>query len=64
VAPKQLEFKLTLLKEKFPLCRIRSRRAAPAGESARFASMSRPEIIKTEKQSRQLERSAKTGIEN
>lgn len=32
-------------------------------ESARFASMSRPEIVTTEKQSRQLEAFAKTGIE-
>jgi hypothetical protein len=37
--------------------------AAPAEESARFATMSRPEIVITEKQSRQLERFAKTGIE-
>ena len=37
--------------------------AAPADVSARFASMSRPEIIITEKQSRQLEEFAKTGIE-
>jgi len=37
--------------------------ASPTEESARFASMSRPEIIITEKQSRQLERFAKTGIE-
>lgn len=36
---------------------------APAEESARYASMSRPEIVITEKQSRQLERFAKTGIE-
>ena len=36
---------------------------APADVSARFASMSRPEIIITEKQSRQLEEFAKTGIE-
>lgn len=37
--------------------------AAPANESARFASMSRPEIVITEKQSRQLEEFAKKGIE-
>jgi len=37
--------------------------AAPADVSARFASMSRPEIVITEKQSRQLEEFAKTGIE-
>jgi hypothetical protein len=37
--------------------------AAPAEVSARFASMSRPEIVITEKQSRQLERFAKTGTE-
>jgi PHD/YefM family antitoxin component YafN of YafNO toxin-antitoxin module len=37
--------------------------AAPTDESIRFASMSRPEIIITEKQSRQLERFAKTGVE-
>ncbi len=37
--------------------------AAPAEESARFSSMSRPEIVVTEKQSRQLERFAKTGSE-
>jgi hypothetical protein len=37
--------------------------AASAEESARFASMSRPEILITEKQSRQLEEFAKTGIE-
>ncbi len=37
--------------------------AAPAEESARFASMSRPEIIVNEKWSRQLEEFAKTGIE-
>jgi hypothetical protein len=36
---------------------------APAEESARFATMSRPEIVITEKQSRQLEKFAKTGIE-
>ncbi len=36
--------------------------AAPAEESARFATMSRPEIIVTEKWSRQLEEFAKTGI--
>ncbi|WP_247255878.1 hypothetical protein [Pseudomonas moorei] len=37
--------------------------AAPAEDSARFASMSRPEIIVTEKWSRQLDEFAKTGIE-
>jgi hypothetical protein len=37
--------------------------AATAYESGRFSSMSRPEITITEKQSRQLERFAKTGIE-
>jgi hypothetical protein len=37
--------------------------AAPAEESARFASMSRPEIVVSEKWSRQLDRFAKTGIE-
>ncbi|MDR9749881.1 hypothetical protein RG836_00340 [Pseudomonas sp. SZMC_28357] len=37
--------------------------AAPAEDSARFASMSRPEIVITEKQSRQLEQFAKTGTE-
>lgn len=37
--------------------------AAPAEESARLATMSRPEIVITEKQSRQLEEFAKTGIE-
>ncbi|VVM59804.1 hypothetical protein [Pseudomonas fluorescens] len=37
--------------------------AAPADESARFASMSRPEIVITKKQSRQLERFAETGVE-
>ncbi|MCY1457675.1 hypothetical protein D9M71_749900 [compost metagenome] len=37
--------------------------AAPAEESARFATMSRPEIVITDKQSRQLEEFAKTGIE-
>ncbi|VVN74584.1 hypothetical protein [Pseudomonas fluorescens] len=36
---------------------------ATAYESAKFASMSRPEIVVTEKQSRQLEEFAKTGIE-
>lgn len=36
---------------------------ATAFESAKFASMSRPEIVVTEKQSRQLEEFAKTGIE-
>lgn len=37
--------------------------AAPAEESERFASMSRPEIEVKEKWSRQLETFAKTGIE-
>lgn len=37
--------------------------AAPAYESGRFSSMSRPEITITEKQSRQLEQFAKTGTE-
>ena len=37
--------------------------AAPAQDSDRFANMSRPEIVITEKQSRQLERFAKTGVE-
>lgn len=37
--------------------------AAPAEESARFASMSRPEIVVKEKWSRQLERFAKTGAQ-
>ena len=37
--------------------------AAPAEESARLAIMSRPKFVITEKQSRQLERFAKTGIE-
>jgi hypothetical protein len=37
--------------------------AASAEDSARFARMSRPEIVVTEKQSRQLERFAKTGVE-
>lgn len=37
--------------------------AAPTEESARFSVMSRPEIVITEKQSRQLQRFAKTGIE-
>lgn len=37
--------------------------AAPAEESARFSNMSRPEIVVTEKQSRQLERFAETGVE-
>ncbi len=36
---------------------------APANDSARFVTMSRPEFVITEKQSRQLERFAKTGIE-
>ena len=37
--------------------------AAPAEVSARFVSMSRPDFEITEKQSRQLEEFAKTGIE-
>lgn len=37
--------------------------AAPAEESARYATMSRPEIVITEKWSRQLERFAATGVE-
>lgn len=37
--------------------------AAPAEESARYATMSRPEIVITEKWSRQLEKFAETGIE-
>lgn len=36
---------------------------ATAYESGRFANMSRPEIVVTEKQSRQLERFARTGFE-
>lgn len=36
---------------------------ATAYESGRFANMSRPAIVVTEKQSRQLERFAKTGSE-
>jgi hypothetical protein len=36
---------------------------APANDSARFVTMSRPEFVITEKQSRLLERFAKTGIE-
>lgn len=37
--------------------------AAPPEDSARFATMSRPKIVITEKQSRQLEEFSKTGIE-
>ena len=37
--------------------------AAPAEESARFVTMSRPKFAITEKQSRQLEEFAKTGID-
>ncbi len=37
--------------------------AAPAEESTRFTSMSRPVFEVTEKQSRQLEEFSKTGIE-
>ncbi|MCH4878516.1 hypothetical protein EQV97_14095 [Pseudomonas sp. TMW22090] len=36
---------------------------ATSYESAKFASLSRPEIVVTEKQSRQLETFAKTGVE-
>jgi hypothetical protein len=38
--------------------------AAPTEESARFVSMSRPMFVMTESQSRQLEKFAKTRIEN
>jgi hypothetical protein len=41
--------------------RLINRAALPADESARFASMSRPEIAVTEKWSRQLNEFAKTG---
>ena len=37
--------------------------SAPADESARYATMSRPEIVISEKQSRQLEEFRKTGID-
>lgn len=37
--------------------------AAPAEESAHFATMSRPEFVVAEKWSRQLEELAKTGVE-
>jgi hypothetical protein len=37
--------------------------AAPAEDSGRFVTMSRPDFVITDKQSRQLERFAKTGIE-
>ncbi|MFM9487872.1 hypothetical protein [Pseudomonas monachiensis] len=37
--------------------------ASPAEQSARFASMSRPEIVVCEKWSRQLEEFAKTRVE-
>lgn len=37
--------------------------AAPSEDSAPFSTMSRPEIVVTEKWSRQLEEFAKTGIE-
>ncbi|WDH37417.1 hypothetical protein [Pseudomonas chlororaphis] len=37
--------------------------AAPVGDSARFVTMSRPEFVMTENQSRQLEKFAETGIE-
>jgi hypothetical protein len=35
---------------------------APAEESARFVTMSRPEFVITENQSRQIEEFAKTGV--
>jgi hypothetical protein len=38
--------------------------AVPAEKSTRFASMSRPEIVVSEKWSRQLEEFAKTGVED
>lgn len=38
--------------------------AAPAEDSARFIIMSRPAFEVTEKQSRQLERFAKTGVDS
>lgn len=38
--------------------------AAPTEESARFVTLSRPEFVVSEKQSRQLERFAKTGVES
>ena len=38
--------------------------AAPAEESARFANMSRPQMVIKEKWSRQLEEFAATGIEH
>ncbi|WP_025804637.1 hypothetical protein [Pseudomonas chlororaphis] len=37
--------------------------AAPAEESARYATMSRPDLVVTEKWSRKLERFAETGVE-
>jgi len=37
--------------------------AAPAEESAQFATMSRPKIVVSEKQSRQLEEFRKTGVD-
>lgn len=37
--------------------------AAPAEESTRFTTMSRPEFVITEKQSRQLDEFANTGID-
>jgi hypothetical protein len=37
--------------------------ASPSEDSARFSTMLRPEIVITDKQSRQLEEFAKTGIE-
>lgn len=37
--------------------------AAPTEESARFASMSRPEIVVTEKLSRQLKEFAESGVQ-
>ncbi|NMX81763.1 hypothetical protein HBO10_19730 [Pseudomonas sp. WS 5503] len=37
--------------------------AAPSEETARFANMSRPEIVVSEKQSRQLQKFAETGLD-
>ncbi|NWD85605.1 hypothetical protein [Pseudomonas sp. K5002] len=37
--------------------------AAPVEETARFANMSRPEIVVSEKQSRQLQKFAETGMD-
>lgn len=36
---------------------------APAEESARFVTMSRPKFVTSEKQSRQLEKFAETGVD-